>query len=219
MFSMVVFANLFSFLIVACWLIGVIASCYFIFYLFRFKGDPGEQRAAMLLNKLPKDKYTVFNDIMIEVDGETHQIDHIVTRPYGIFVIETKNYNGDFVGSRYTNKWKGYYSGIVVITHNPIMQNHGHILAISKLMGIDTHYFINLVCTVGRGRFRVHQGYELCTLNTLIKRIYKYNRILFNDVSVINRIIEIANITDNNKRVEHIRKLRDKYGKNKKLLL
>ena len=53
------------------------------------KGTYGEKRVAAILNSLP-DEYTIFNDVYIEENGKSTQIDHVVFSPYGIFVIETK---------------------------------------------------------------------------------------------------------------------------------
>ncbi len=52
-------------------------------------GFAGEFWVRKELNKLPKE-YLYLSDVMLEVDGKTTQIDHIVFSKYGIFVIETK---------------------------------------------------------------------------------------------------------------------------------
>lgn len=39
----------------------------------------------------------MINDVMVKTkDNSTHQIDHVVISKYGIFAIETKQYNGYF---------------------------------------------------------------------------------------------------------------------------
>ena len=44
---------------------------------------------------LDKEKYTLLNDCTLpDEENLTTQIDHILLSPYGIFVIETKNYKG-----------------------------------------------------------------------------------------------------------------------------
>ena len=57
-------------------------------------GKKGEGKVSKILSYLPKDKYIVINDILIEYEHGTIQIDHVVVSMYGIFVIETKNYKG-----------------------------------------------------------------------------------------------------------------------------
>ena len=60
----------------------------------RIVGFMGELWTKEALFKLNKNEYKILNDIMIEIDGITHQIDHVIVSKYGIFVIETKQYNG-----------------------------------------------------------------------------------------------------------------------------
>ena len=65
-------------------------------YYKKFIGMAGEFWVKRELKKL-SDEYLVINDIMIKTkDGITHQIDHVVISKHGIFVIETKQYNGYF---------------------------------------------------------------------------------------------------------------------------
>ena len=59
------------------WLLMIIALLSTIFYK-KLSGFMGEFWVRTELNKLPKDKYIVFNDIFIKSSKGTHQIDHIV---------------------------------------------------------------------------------------------------------------------------------------------
>ncbi|MGB9980520.1 nuclease-related domain-containing protein [Methanobacterium sp.] len=58
------------------------------------KGIKGEYYVAEYLDQLPKD-YFVFNDV--KFPGSYGNLDHIVLGPSGIYVIETKNYEGNFL--------------------------------------------------------------------------------------------------------------------------
>ncbi|ADZ09735.1 NERD domain protein [Methanobacterium lacus] len=58
------------------------------------KGILGEKRVIKYLNMLPE-AYFVFNDV--KFPGSYGDLDHIVVGPTGIFVIETKNYQGSYV--------------------------------------------------------------------------------------------------------------------------
>ena len=68
-------------------------------------GTIGEEKAIRELRKLP-DSYTVFNDFNLEFETPIYnrkendrinsiQIDHLVTGPSGVFIIETKNWSED----------------------------------------------------------------------------------------------------------------------------
>ena len=71
----------------------------------RIKGFIGEKTVALLLATLDKKEYRTINDLIIRVDGESTQIDHVVVSNYGIFVIETKNYKGWITGYESSNQW------------------------------------------------------------------------------------------------------------------
>ena len=62
----------------------------------------GEKKISFLLWFLGSE-YKTFNDVLIKKkSGHTTQIDHLVISPYGIFVIETKNYTGWITGKTRT---------------------------------------------------------------------------------------------------------------------
>ncbi|MTK13072.1 MAG: NERD domain-containing protein [Clostridiaceae bacterium] len=58
------------------------------------KGIMGEKTVASFLNQLPED-YFIFNDV--KFPGSYGNLDHIVIGPSGIFVIEPKNFEGQFI--------------------------------------------------------------------------------------------------------------------------
>lgn len=70
-----------------------------------FKGKIGEKAIHDILLTL-SDEYHVWKDIVIQNNGYSVQIDHLVISPYGIFVIETKNYRGDIYGDEDSQEWK-----------------------------------------------------------------------------------------------------------------
>ena len=63
-------------------------------------GFAGEFWVRRELNKLPQE-YLYLSDVMLEIDGKTTQIDHIVFSKYGIFVIETKQRNTYITGNEH----------------------------------------------------------------------------------------------------------------------
>ena len=69
-------------------ILGVLSNIYYK----KFRGFMGEFWVKTELNKLPKDKYMILNNVMLKTNTSTHQIDHIVISKFGIFVIEMKNY-------------------------------------------------------------------------------------------------------------------------------
>ena len=105
-------------------------------------GKAGERRVSHKLNWLPKE-YIVLNDIMLPSNYGTTQIDHIVVSPYGIFVIETKNYKGWIFGNEDSEEWTQSLIGRKKMLgwsseqhrfRNPIRQNYAHIKAVQNLL-------------------------------------------------------------------------------------
>lgn len=62
------------------------------------KGKVGEMRVASILKKFPVNRYKIINNLLLTSNGYSTQIDHIVISIYGIFVIETKFYQGWIYG-------------------------------------------------------------------------------------------------------------------------
>lgn len=63
------------------------------------KGRVGEANVNRILERLIKDVYKIYHDVYVpNGEGGTTQVDHIVTSPYEIFVIETKHYKGWIFG-------------------------------------------------------------------------------------------------------------------------
>lgn len=98
------------------------------------KGKVGEKRVATKLDKLPDDKYRVLNDVMIRTPKGTSQIDHVVVSIYGIFVIETKYYNGWIFGGEHSEYWTQNIYGEKNSFYNPILQNGGHVRVLRKTL-------------------------------------------------------------------------------------
>lgn len=75
-------------------------------YSSQIKGETGEMTVDYLLSKLDKDYYLYANNILLPLkNGGTTQIDHLVLSCYGIFVIETKNYQGFIFGDEVQDYW------------------------------------------------------------------------------------------------------------------
>jgi hypothetical protein len=112
-------------------LVFLFAGVLFEIVLPQIKGAIGEKIVAKSLSALPKDKYFILNNILLETARGTTQIDHIVVSVFAIFVIETKNYQGPIAGSEHDNYW---LYGYKIKFRNPICQNYGHVRALKKLL-------------------------------------------------------------------------------------
>ncbi len=121
----------------------LIICIIFLVYIARFfkspqtKGELGELRVKLSLGKNIQSEKYVINDLLILVDSKSHQIDHIIIRKSGIFVIETKNFSGQIYGQENQKEWTQVlaYGQEKHRFYNPILQNRSHIYALSKIIG------------------------------------------------------------------------------------
>jgi len=117
-------------------------------FLPKIKGQLGEWAVNRVLRKeLNPEQYRVLHDLLLpDGKGGQTQIDHVVVSAYGIFVIETKNWDcwifGDEKGSHWTLT---YPRGGKIETLNPLHQNEGHVKAVCSLLDVKREHCHNLV--------------------------------------------------------------------------
>lgn len=93
--------------------------------------------------------YQDVNNVTIAVSDGTTQIDHIIVSRYGIFVIETKNFEGWIFGSADKPQWTQSIFGNKSTFQNPLRQNYRHIKSLEEFLGLPGHLFHSVVCFVG----------------------------------------------------------------------
>jgi hypothetical protein len=149
------------------------------------KGELGEYKIDIQLDQLPKE-YKYLSDLLIEnpkAKSGYSQIDHIVISPYGIFVIETKNYEGTIYGDKERKTWlvNGKFKMM-----NPFVQNYGHIEAVKSL--IDKKYynlFISMVSFTKRCTFKIGTEYRKIASNDLIVYDIELSEFINRKIAVI----------------------------------
>lgn len=95
-------------------------------------GDSGEQSVRIILNRIPECK--VFNNCYFDDNCFSIEIDHIVVNPYGIWVLETKNWKGEIHGSIDDTQWVHRTEYQTKSEKNPIKQNEKHVRIIKRLL-------------------------------------------------------------------------------------
>jgi hypothetical protein len=190
------------------------------------KGELGEYKIDIQLDQLPKN-YRFLSDMLI-VNLKAHsgysQIDHVIITPYGLFVIETKNYQGTIYGGKRRKTWlvNGKFKMM-----NPFVQNYGHIEALKSM--IDEKYrslFISIVSFTKRCTFKVDMDYRKISSDELIvydielsefinrkvsvlKIKNKEPLLSENDISTIYEVFFESNITDQKIREAHVQSLKN----------
>ena len=199
--------------------IVIVAFCFFIDNIYtKFRGYMGEFWVKRELNKLPKSKYIILNNIMLKDTNGTHQIDHIVLSKFGIFVIEMKNYYGLIRGKEFDNKWCQYLGKNKNYFFNPIYQNYGHIKSLLNLFELEDKCFISIVCFSNQAKIDIKSKNLVTQVDYLKDEILKYNEIVINsDIKELADIIIQNNVNDKKLRKQHIKDIHFKINNKKEL--
>lgn len=153
------------------------------------KGAIGEKVVSIYLSSLPKDKYILLNDIMLKTKKGSTQIDHILVSIYGIFVIETKNYNGWIYGRKYDKEWTQNIYGNKKKFYNPLRQNYGHIKTLMDLLDLPEDKFISVIAFSSSATLKTKNMESVIYINKLKRTILGYQDIKLTE-DEINEISE-----------------------------
>ena len=157
------------------WILLIAAELLKIF-MPKIKGWIGERTVAFFLSSLDETKYKVINNIMLQVENKTTQIDHVIVSDYGIFVIETKNYRGWIIGNEFDDYWKQVIYKRKEKLLNPIKQNYGHIQVLKEIL-VDFLYvnYISIIAFTTNADLKVISKTDVVYTKNLSKTIKKYN--------------------------------------------
>ncbi len=178
------------------------------------KGAEGERFVATAeLGRLPLDLFFVFNDVILPSADGTTQIDHVVVADQGIFVIETKNYQGAIYGNDRSSEWYQYLGNQKYPFHNPLHQNYGHVKTLSANLQLPELLFVPIVVFPNQTKLNIEtqntvlHSYELAdyirnyTSDSLLTEEEKY---------IACEVLRKGRSIDSVSRQEHIRQVQEK---------
>ena len=193
-------------------IIGIIVAIIVKKNMTQVVGFAGEYWVQKELNRLPGE-YLFLSDVMLEIDGKTTQIDHIVFSKYGIFVIETKQRNTYITGNEHDKYWIVKAGRKKHYMYNPIHQNYGHKKAIEQILGLDDNQVIDIVCVSGQANLRIKSN-KVVRVERLVDRIlFEKEEKIEDYVSMAHRI-NAMNIVDKNYRKQHIEDIKENINNN-----
>jgi len=170
----------------------------------------GEGRVRAVLDGLDGDKYIHFHDVLLPIDGETTQIDHVLIVGDTCFVIETKAYAGWIFGNANAKQWTQMFNKRSKFQfQNPIRQNYKHILAIKPFLeGLK----VVGVVVFTRGTFKSPRIDNVLYCNELKPYLFKHeeNKAFDNQAAV--QTLQKHMITDKKEHKAHVLRLQKKYG-------
>ena len=190
-------------LIIILIIIGVVTcKCYF--NSAKYKGRVGEKIVTNILSKLPNE-YFQFDDVYLELNGRSVQIDHVVISKYGVFVIETKNYKGWIYGSETATYWTKNMFGEKFMFYNPLKQNFFHSKSLQTLLNLPDYIVKSFVVFLDKAELKVYHE-NLIYASELKNKILSYKAIVLSDEQVNQcvQILSTQNIVDSTYRKEHV---------------
>ena len=186
----------------------VILIIFFILTETFFKGFIGETMISINLKKLIKKQGFVINNLIIEENDKSNQMDHILISKKGIFCVETKNYSGTIYGDDKRKEWTQVFNfGKQKYNfYSPVIQNKNHIRSLNNII---KDYNINNVVIFYNNNIDYINSKYVYTVKSFKKYYLSLNDIITEeDVNKIYSILK--NIKDNQisnkKHLENIKK-------------
>ena len=170
---------------------------------------------VVLTNFSPPD-FHLMNHATVQMNDGTTQVDHILVSRFGVFVIETKDYNGwIFANANQANwtqvlfKWKFKFQ-------NPIFQNFRHIRAVQGLLDfLPPSAIKSVVVFTGGAKFMTEIPQGVFTISGLIDylreqtvEVMSLNRVQFCVGRLETARLAISGKTD----IEHVQSLARRHG-------
>lgn len=176
------------------------------------KGAAGERYVSKELSKLGEN-YKVYHDLYVpNSKGGTTQIDHVVTSPYGIFVIETKHYRGWIFGQEHQRYWTQTIYKRKERLYNPIWQNYGHIQSLKKfLRSEEKECFYSIITFSHDSSLKFKEEFKsakVIQISQLVGTVYRWTieKISSNELKEINRALEELTIHDKKEKKQVMKK-------------
>lgn len=152
--------------------------------------NEGEQKIAhMLAENLNYKDYFIFNNLIIPSDHTgSSQIDHLVVSKFGIFVIETKDYDGWIFGNKDQDNWTLSLPGGInkFQFQNPLRQNFSHIMSLRLLFPtIPEDSFRSIVVFTNKGEFKTERIDNVLSEREVVDCIQKYTETKLSEESIL----------------------------------
>lgn len=115
-----------------------------------FRGWLGEKKTTFIMwLSLNSNTYKKFHNLIIPSNNGTSQIDHLVISPFGVFIVETKNYKGWIFGSENQRQWTQTLYKEKYRFQNPLKQTYRQKKVLSKFLDLEEALIHTIVYFVG----------------------------------------------------------------------
>ncbi|KUM53297.1 nuclease-related domain-containing protein [Rheinheimera sp. EpRS3] len=154
-------------------------------YAARIKGALGELALhRVLVSELPA-SYQHYRNLVIPAEKDDFtEVDHLVLSPFGIFVIEVKNYRGWIFGGEKQPQWTVQRFRSKYQFMNPLHQNYKHTEAVKQLLGLsskDSGSVHPIVAFSLRAEFKFQIPANVMYTELVGDYINRFNQLCFSD--------------------------------------
>jgi hypothetical protein len=178
-----------------------------------FKGWLGEKSTQFgMWMKLDSETYHRFHNLILSTPNGTTQIDHVLLSRFGVFVIETKNYNGWIFGNEDQKSWTQVLHRAKYSFQNPLHQNYRHTKALSELLNVELSKIHSIVFFIGDAKLKTNLPANVMT-SGLSAYIRAFNRVVFADTELAQLEQHLAKLQSTSvSSQEHVFNLRERHS-------
>lgn len=138
--------------------------------------NPGEALVnARLRAAFRPPDYCLLNNVTLELEDGTTQIDHILVSRFGVFVIETKHYKGWIFGNPDDANWTQVLFNGKYKFQNPILQNRRHVRAVERVLHfLPSQAIRSVVVFSGDSQFKTDVPPSVVNLAELVDHLQRH---------------------------------------------
>lgn len=181
---------------------------------FQNRGEALVTRELQASFKTPD--FHLLNHITLKLKDGTTQIDHVLVSRFGVFVIETKDYNGWIFANPKQATWTQVLYRWKFKFQNPILQNFRHVKSVEAILDfLPTNAIKSAVIFVGDAKFQTDIPSGVYTLSGFVNYLQNSTE----EVMTLNRVqfcvgrLETARLAITGKTdLEHIKNLERRHG-------
>ncbi|MDR0216680.1 MAG: NERD domain-containing protein [Comamonas sp.] len=183
----------------------------------RFKGWRGEKAVQRLIaQRLNPLVYVDLHNVTLPTaDGGSTQIDHLIFSPYGLFVLETKNYQGWIFGTEKQREWTQQIFKKRSKFQNPLRQNYKHTKTLQELLGIGAEHVHSVIAFVGDCEFKTEMPPQVTKGDGFAAYIQSFARLVWapEEMQALIDKVEALRLqpgrTTDKRHVAHVKQLRE----------
>ena len=180
----------------------------------RFKGWRGERAVQRTIaQKLNPLIYVDLHNVTLPTKDGSTQIDHLIFSPYGLFVLETKNYQGWIFGTEKQAQWTQQIIKKRSKFQNPLRQNYKHTKTVQDLLGLAPEQVHSVIAFVGDCEFKTEMPPQVTRGDGFVSYIHSFAKTIWTPEemqALLDRLEEVrlepGRETDK-KHVAHVKEL------------